>query len=210
MKKITLVLLLICSSSFGQRNYLNEGNRLLGQEKNKEAETVFRDALNEDKDNVIYQTQLALSLLNQGKHEEAQKILDNVLNKDDKNVAALWYSGINQFMNTNDFKKSVEYFETAFPLIPKISPQYFAVNFFIGKSYKNLLHTKGLTYSQTSRMLETLKEYVRLQPNAEDAAYLKSFVERVEKNRPGKNVQNWVIANSEAKAAELIEEELKK
>ena len=63
------------------------------------------------------------------------------------------------------------------------SPQYFAVNFYIGKSYRNLLYTEDLTYDETSRMLETSKEYIQLQPDASDAAQFTSFIKYVEENR---------------------------
>lgn len=209
MKKFIFLLILFSQTISSQRNYLKEGNKLLSENKNVEAENIFHEAIKFDDKNLIYKCQLALSLMNQKKHDDAEKQIIEVLSKDSLNVAALWYGGINNFTNEkHNFRKSVTYFEKAFPLINKDSPQYFAVNFFIGKNYKNLLYTEGLSYDETSRMLETLNEYVRLQPNAEDIVETQNFITKIEKQRPPSNVKNWTIVASEEKAAEMIEKEL--
>lgn len=195
MKKIIYIALLIPFLTFAQRNYLDEGNALLSQDKNKEAEELFKEAIKSEKDNVVYQTQLGLALTNQGKHKEAEKQLNKVLSKEPNNTGALWYSGINNFQNSHNFRKAIMYFEKAYPLIPNTSPQFFAVNFFIAKSYRNLLYTEGLTYDETSRMLETSKEYVKLQPDATDVAQFTSFIKYVEENRFPPNVKIWRIIN---------------
>lgn len=191
MKKLIYLALLIPFLTFGQRNFLDEGNALLSQEKNKEAEELFKEAIKSEKDNVVYQTQLGLALINQGKHKEAEKQLNKVLSKEPNNTGALWYSGINNFKNAHNFKKAIQYFEKAYPLIVRTSPQFFAVNFYIGKSYRNLLYAEGLTYDETSRMLETSKEYVRLQPDAPDVVQFSSFIKYVEENRFPRNVKIW-------------------
>jgi len=209
MKQLIYLALLIPFITFAQRNYLDEGNKLLSQNKNKEAEEIFKEALNSEKGNLIYQTQLGLSLINQEKYSEAEKQLEKVLAKDPNNTAALWYSGINNFQNAKNFRKAVMYFEKAYPFISKTSPQFFAVNFFIGKSYRNLLYTEGLTYEETSRMLETSKEYVRLQPDASDADQFISFIKYVEENRFPPNVKKWRVLN-ENNAEELIKKELER
>jgi tetratricopeptide (TPR) repeat protein len=195
MKKLIYLALLIPFLTFAQRNYLDEGNTLLSQDKNKEAEELFKEAIKSEKDNLVYQTQLGLALINQGKHKEAEKQLNKVLFKEPNNTGALWYSGINNFQNAHNFRKAIMYFEKAYPLISKTSPQFFAVNFFIAKSYRNLLYTEGLTYDETSRMLETSKEYVRLQPDASDAAQFTSFIKYVEENRFPPNVKIWRVIN---------------
>jgi tetratricopeptide (TPR) repeat protein len=193
MKQFIYFALLIPLITFAQRNYLDEGNKLLSQDKNKEAEELFAAAVKSEKDNLVYQTQLGLSLLNQGKFKEAEKQLDKVLAKEPTHTGALWYSGINNFQNAKNFRKAVMYFEKAYPFISNTSPQFFAVNFFIGKSYRNLLYTEGLTYDETSRMLETSKEYVKLQPDASDAAQFTAFIKYVEENRFPPNVKIWRV-----------------
>jgi tetratricopeptide (TPR) repeat protein len=193
MKHLIYFAILIPFITFAQRNYLDEGNTLLSQDKNKEAEELFKEAIKSEKNNVIYQTQLGLSILNQGKYSEAEKQLDKVLAKEPNNTGALWYSGINNFQNAKNFRKAITYFEKAYPLIAETSPQFFAVNFFIAKSYRNLLYTEGLSYDETSRMLETSKEYVKLQPDATDAAQFTSFIKYVEENRFPPNVKIWRV-----------------
>jgi tetratricopeptide (TPR) repeat protein len=193
MKKLLYLTLLIPFITFAQRNYLDEGNKLLSQDKNKEAEELFKEAVKSEKENLIYQTQLGLALINQGKYSEAEKQLGKVLAKEPNNTGALWYSGINNFQNANNFRKAIQYFEKAYPLIANTSPQFFAVNFFIAKSYRNLLYTEGLTYDETSRMLETSKEYVKLQPDASDAAQFTTFIKYVEENRFPPNVKIWRV-----------------
>jgi predicted negative regulator of RcsB-dependent stress response len=64
MKKLIYLALLIPFLTFAQRNYLNEGNALLSQNKNKEAEELFKEAIKSEKENVVYQTQLGLALIN--------------------------------------------------------------------------------------------------------------------------------------------------
>lgn len=193
MKKLLYLALLIPFITFAQRNYLNEGNTLLSQNKNKEAEELFKEAIKSEKDNLVYQTQLGLALINQGKYKEAEKQLNKVLSKEPNNTGALWYSGINNFQNAHNFRKAIQYFEKAYPLIAATSPQFFAVNFFIAKSYRNLLYTEGLTYDETSRMLETSKEYVKLQPDATDAPQFTAFIKYVEENRFPPNVKIWRV-----------------
>lgn len=195
MKKLLYIALIIPFITFAQRNYLDEGNNLLSQDKNKEAEELFKEAIKSEKGNLIYQTQLGLSLINQGKYSEAEKQLGKVLSKEPNNTGALWYSGINNFQNAHNFRKAILYFEKAYPLIADTSPQFFAVNFFIAKSFRNLLYTEGLTYDETSRMLETSKEYVKLQPDATDAPQFTSFIKYVEENRFPPNVKIWRVIN---------------
>lgn len=193
MKQLIYLALLIPFLTFAQRNYLDEGNNLLNQDKNKEAEELFKEAVKSEKENLIYQTQLGLALINQGKYGEAEKQLGKVLDKEPNNTGALWYSGINNFQNGKNFRKAIMYFEKAYPLIADTSPQFFAVNFFIAKSYRNLLYTEGLTYDETSRMLETSKEYVKLQPDATDAPQFTALIKYVEENRFPPNVKIWRV-----------------
>lgn len=209
MKNMIFLALLCPFILNAQRNFLDEGNNLLSQNRTKEAEEVFREGLKSDEKNLIYQTQIGLCLLNQGKYEEAQQQLDKVIVQDSNNVAALWYYGVNSFQNTKNFRKAVEYFEKSYPLILKTSPQFFAVNFYIGKSYRNILVTEGITYEETDRMLETSKEYVRLQPNASDVNKFMEFIKYVEEKRPQSNVKIWMLTN-EKNAEETLTKQLKK
>jgi len=209
MKKFILFLLLSTQTGFAQQDFFKEGNDQLSKKNYKEAEILFRKAAESDNNNnLMFKAQLALSLIEQGKSSEAEKEIQNILKVDPDFTAALWYGGINSFQNMKDFRKSVLYFEKAYPLISKQSPQYFAVNFFVGKNYRNLLQTEGLTYSEVDRMIYTLEEYVRLQPNAEDANEITSYIERVKKNRPPSNVKIWAFTN-EKNAQKIIDKEVK-
>ncbi|QOG02034.1 M48 family metallopeptidase [Flavobacterium sp. MDT1-60] len=209
MNKLLILLILISQNIFGQINYLNEGNKYLNENKNIEAEKIFREGIKSDNSNLTYKCQLALSLINQKRHTEAESEIKEVLIKDSLNIGALWYGGINNFTSDKpNFRKSVNYFEKAYPHINKSSQQYFAVNYFIGKCYKNLLYTEGVSYKETDRMLETYKKYVELQPNAQDVAETKYFIAKVESKRPPANVKKWVIATNEEKVNELVKQEM--
>lgn len=207
MKNIFLLLLVITQFGYGQTNLLGKGDELINADKNEEAEILFKNGLLTEPNNLDYKCQLSLSLMNQKKHIEAEKYILEVLKNDSLNVGALWYGGINNFLNEkSSFRTAIMYFEKAFPFINKNSGQYFGINYFIGRSYKYLLNIDGISYSETSRMIETLKEYVRLQPNAEDAGEFSKFILYVEKNRPPSNVKKWLIAPNTESANEKIKE----
>jgi tetratricopeptide (TPR) repeat protein len=201
MKKIFLLFIIVFShSAFCQdiTVYLDEGNELISKNKFSDAENAFRKGLKEDPENPILKSQLALSLINQDKNNEAEKVIAEVLTKQPEFTAALWYGGISNFSrNKPDFRKAIDYFEKAYSLIDKDSQQYFAVNYYVGRSYRKLLYSEGLTYQEVDRMLETYKKYVELQPNAEDSIDAKSFIKKVEEKRPGKNVGKWVITSDQ-------------
>lgn len=72
MKKLIYLALLIPFITFAQRNYLDEGNTLLSQDKNREAEELFKEAIKSEKDNAVYQTQMGLALINQGNTARGQ------------------------------------------------------------------------------------------------------------------------------------------
>lgn len=208
MKKLLLILLFSSGWAFSQ-NYLEEGNHLLSESKFAEAEEMFQKGIKQEPDNLIFKSQLALSLMNQNKNDQAEQIIVEILKTDPSFAAALWYGGINNFSkNKPDFRKAISYFEKSYDLIDKNSGQYFGLNFFIGKSYHNLLYTEGLSYDEVSRMLETYKKYVQLQPDAEDADAINSFIQKIEKSRPGKNVKKWRIATSAQNADKIIKNEL--
>lgn len=206
--KILLLALIFSSSLMFSQNYLEEGDTFLSEKKFSEAENVFKEGLKKEPENLILKSQLALSLIQQEKYNAAENIIVEVLERDSLFTAALWYGGINNFSkNSPDFRKSIYYFEKAYDLIDKNSMQYFALNYYIGKSYKNLLYTEGLSYVEVDRMLETLNKYIELQPDAEDISYLKNFIDKIQKNRPGKNVKKWMLATKE-NATKVLKKDL--
>jgi len=211
MKKVfKLLLILSFQIVFAQNNYFEKGNILLQQKKYEEAQKIFEIGLKENPKDLMYKNQIALTLINQGKNNEAEEAIQEVLKVDSLNVAALWYGGINNFMaKESNFKKAILYFEKAYPLIDKSSGQFFGVNFFIGKSYSNLLYSDGLSFEEINRMLETLEKYTELQPDAEDYKETIKFINYIKEKRPSKNVKKWVIASSEKKAEEIIKNEIK-
>lgn len=178
-------------SSFGQTNYLEEGNSYLNSNRLDKAEQTFREGISKEPENLIYHCQLGLTLIKQEKYDEAQKVLDKVLDKDSNQVAALWYSGIGNYKDGKD-RAAIKYFEKALNYFETTSGQYYSANWYIGKSYSNLLRTEGLTYEETDRMFECYEEYLRLQPNADDADKIREYVRRKKERRPPKNVKKWV------------------
>ncbi len=194
MKKIiftTLLFLAAFSTTFGQDKYLDDGNKYLNSGEFDKAEKTFKEGIKSDSTNFIYQCQLGLTLIQQKKFSDAEIILDKVVQKDSNNVAAIWYSGIGNFKNGQD-KNAIIRFEKAITLLDKKSGQYYSANWFIGKSYSILLKTDGLSYQETDRMFECYEEYLRLQPNADDAAKIREYVDRKKKRRPTSNVLKWV------------------
>lgn len=211
MKKIFLLFFFLISYSVFSQDitvYLDEGDELISKNKFADAENTFRKGLKENPQNPILKSQLALTLINQDKNDEAGKIIEEILAQQPEFTAALWYGGINYYSKkVPDFRKAISYFEKAYPLIDANSPQYFAVNYYIGRSYRKLLYREGLTYNEVDRMLETYRKYIELQPNADDLIDAKSFVKKVEEKRPGKNVGKWIIT-TEQNVEELIKKTL--
>lgn len=213
MRKKSLILYLTISSfltTFGQDKYLEKGNEFLNNQQFEQAEQTFREGIKSDSTNLIYKCQLGLALMNQGKNDDTEKVIINVLKIDSLNVAALWYGGINSFTaKKGDFRKAIMYFEKSYPLIDKSSGQFFGVNYFIAKSYRNLLYTEGISFEETNRMLETYKTYTKLQPDAEDYQETTNFIKYIEEKRPPKNVKNWVLTNSQEDAVKIIKKQIK-
>lgn len=188
---ITLILITATIRCLAQEDYLEKGNAFLDKGQLSKAERAFRDGIKADPTNLIYQCQLGLTLIQQKKFAAAEIVLQQVLKTDSNNVAARWYSGIGYFENSQD-RKSVNEFLKALPLIDKQSGQYYSANWYIGKCYANLLKTKGLTYAEVDQMLSSYQEYLRLQPDADDAAEIRAYVERKKSRRPSENVKIWV------------------
>lgn len=189
----TTLLFLFVQGSFGQTNYLDKGNQQLNNKDFVGAEQTFREAIKSDSSNVIYQNQLALSLMKQKKHNEAQKILNKILLVDSSNIGALWYAGTNAFIDKNaDLRLAVKYFEKVLPLLNEKQGQYYSANWFIGRSYQLLLQSNGLSYNEVSRMLDCYSTYLRLQPNANDAANISAYVQHIKAIRPSDNVEKWI------------------
>ena len=193
MKQISLTILFLLSVliTFAQENYLEKGNSYLNKQEYDKAEQIFREAIKSDPGKLIYQCQLGLTLIQEKKYVEAEQVIDKVLKTEPNNVAAIWYSGIGNFNNSQD-RKAIERFEKASTLLDKKSPQYYSANWYIGKSYSKLLKTEGLTYTEVDRMFECYEEYLRLQPNAEDATNIKEYIDRKKKRRAPQNVKVWL------------------
>jgi len=187
----TLLLVTTVSTIFAQDVFLERGNSYLNSEQFDKVEQTFREAIESDSTNLIYQCQLGLTLIQAKKYGDGEQVLDKVLKTDPNNVAAIWYSGIGNFHNVQ-YIQAIDRFERALTLLDKNSGQYYSVNWFIGKCYSILLKTEGLTYTETDRMFECYEEYLRLQPNAEDAPQIKEYLERKKKRRPPSNVKVWV------------------
>jgi len=190
---VYLVLLFLTTAlpAFSQEDYLERGNSFLNSGKLEEAEQTLRDGIKSEPDNLIYQCQLGLTLVQQKKYTKAEEVLDKVLKNDSENVAAIWYSGIGNFQVGQD-RQAIARFEEALTFLDETRGQYYSANWYIGKSYSNLLKTEGLTYEETDRMFECFEEYLRLQPNAKDAVEVREYVERKKTRRPPNNVKNWV------------------
>jgi tetratricopeptide (TPR) repeat protein len=188
-----LVLVMLAHAASGQTEYLHTGNQYLNEKRYDEAEQTFREAIKSDTSNLIYQCQLALALLSQSKYNDAQVTLNNVLSKDSANIGALWYAGLNNFNNKNaDLRIAIGYFEKALTFLQEQQNQYYAANWYIGRSLHLLLQKDGITYDETSRLIEAYATYLRMQPNAKDADSIKEFLERVKRKRPPSNVMMWV------------------
>ena len=183
----------LANCSFGQTSYLDKGNHQLNDQDFVAAEQTFREAIQSDSSNLIYQNQLALSLMDQKKHIEAQKILDKVLLKDSTNIGALWYAGTNNYLdNSADLRIAIKYFEKVLPLLKENQGQYYSANWFIGRSYQILLQSDGLTYPEVSRMLDCYSIYLKLQPLADDAVNIATYVRHIKAIRPPDNVGKWI------------------
>lgn len=190
---LCFIISVFINPSFGQVDCLGKGNQYLNEGKFIQAETIFREAITSDTNNLVYQCQLALSLTEQEKYKEAQLVINNVLLKDSNNIGALWYAGMNNFEDKNgDLRIAVWYFEKALPLLNPKQGQYYSANWFIGRSYQILLQSNGLTYSEVSRMIDCYTVYLKLQPDAEDASTISGFVKHIKEVRPPSNVKKWV------------------
>ena len=185
-----LTLLNLCTA-LGQKTRLEKGNSFLNNGDFDKAEKVFREGTNADPNDLILQCQLGLTLIQKEKYADAEAVLTKVLEKEPDHLGANWYSGIGNYKNAKD-RKAVEHFERVLPMLDKSSGQYYSANWFIGKSYSNLLRTEGLTYKETDRMLECFEEYLRLQPNAKDSQEIREYVDRKKKRRPSDNVERWI------------------
>jgi len=194
MKRRLLIFALVVitvTAANGQKNYLDKRNALLNEGDFNRAEKVFRQGIKNNPNDLILKCQLGLTLIEKEKFDDAELVLDEVLKIDSDNIGAHWYSGIGNFKNAKD-RKAVEHFEKVIPMLDQSSGQYYSANWFIGKSYSNLLKTEGLTFTETDRMIACYEEYLRLQPNAQDSKAIREYVDRKKKRRPGDNVLKWI------------------
>ena len=212
MKQILVIIFTIFSTIISAQentDFLMEGNNLLNQNKPKDAELIFKKGIEKNPNDLILKNQLALSQINQKENLKAQETLNEILESDSLNVASLWYSGINNYtQKPANVEEAIKYFEKVYPLLNKNSGQFFGLNYFIGNSYRTLLYTKGLSYDEVSRMLETLKIYTDLQPEADDYKSTKEFITKIEQNRAPKNVKKWIITTQE-NAEKVLQENMK-
>jgi hypothetical protein len=122
-----------------------------------------------------------------------KKSIDNLPTADSTNVFGLFFAGINSSSDKNpDLRTAIKYFEKLLPLVKETERQYYLANWYIGRSYQSLLQSDGLTYDEVSRMLHCYSTYLRLQPNADDAANISSYVQRIKDIRPPENVKKWI------------------
>ncbi|MEG0928168.1 tetratricopeptide repeat protein [Chryseobacterium sp.] len=201
MRKLFLLLVLSSNLFFAQSSSADfeQGNQLLSENKFSDAESLFHKALKEEPDNLDFKSQLVLALINQNKNDEAEKNIIEILKKNSLFPAALWYGGLNNFQkNVPDFRRAISYFERFYQVIDENSNQYFAVNFYIGRSYQNLLYTDGLSYDEVSRMLETYKKYMDIETDTEVTNKIAGFIKTIEENRPGEHVKKWVVTTTQS------------
>jgi hypothetical protein len=122
-----------------------------------------------------------------------KRLIDSLLAADSTNVFALFSVGINSFSNKiADLRTAIKYFEKVLPLLKETDSRYYSANWYIGRSYEILLQSEGLTYDEVSRMLDCYSTYLRLQPNADDAAKISSYVQHIKDIRPPDNVKKWI------------------
>jgi len=188
---IAAILLMISSLGYAQTDILEEGEKLFGAGQFQQAEQLFRDGLSQEPDNLNYLSQLGVCLIQQKKYQEADVVLGNVLEKDNTNFSALWYSGVCRY-STKQYESALSFFEQAMPLLPKTSPQYPSAYWFVGKSLSGMLKTTGITSAQADKMFESFEEYLKLQPNAQDAAKISAFLEAAKSNRPATIADKWI------------------
>ena len=188
---IFTIILIIAWAAFAQENYLDKGNSFLNKRDFDGAEKVFREGINADPNDLVLQCQLGLTLIQKEKYADAEIVLTKVLEKELNHLGANWYSGVGSYKNAMD-RKAVERFERVLPMLDKSRGQYYSANWFIGKSYSNLLRTEGLTNKETDRMFECFEEYLRLQPDAKDSQEIREYVDRKKKRRPSDNVEKWI------------------
>ncbi len=203
MKKYFLLFsVLLFQLAFSQSDFLKDGNLLLSQKKYTDAEVIFRKGLAQNPKELSLKNQLAFSLIYQKKYAEAEKLINEVLQVEPKNKAALWYGGMNNLNNKGgSARKAVNYFEKSKSLLEKDSPKKSITDYFIGKSYKNLLFTEGLTQSEIDKMVTSFQSFVTTQPKAEDKAEVVDFLAFVKRSKPKKSAQKWIIV-TEDKGAE--------
>ncbi|TXF78905.1 tetratricopeptide repeat protein [Chryseobacterium sp.] len=212
MKNIMLLLLMFAfGSAFGQGDFLKDGNALLGQKKYPEAEAVFRKGIKSSPTDLKLKNQLAFALMSQNKYADAEKLITEVLKKEPANKAALWFGGLNNLNNkSGNARKAVQYFEKVKPLMEASKTSLVDLN--IGKSYKKLLFSEGLTNAEIDKMQAAFSAFVEMQPDAEDNKDVKEFLKFVKGSRPNPKIRKmdkWQIAAEDQGAQKQIDQFLK-
>lgn len=211
MKNIILLLLMFTfSNAFAQADFLKDGNALLSQKKYTEAEAVFRKGIKSSPADLKLKNQLAFALLSQNKYADAEKLITEVLKKEPANKAALWFGGLNNLNNEGgNSRKAVQYFEKVKPLMESNTS---LVDLNIGKSYKKLLFSEGLTNAEIDKMQTAFTSFVTLQPDADDNKDVKQFLKFVKGSRPNPKIRKmdkWQIAAEDQGAQIQIDQFLK-
>lgn len=188
--------------------YLVAGNRYMAMENYKKAESAFRKGLAEHPGNEMFRCQIALSLIEQGRVDEAENELRKILAGNPANFAARWYLGA-AYYKSEKYRKAMAIFRTAKAHIGKDSPQYLALNWYIGQSLALLLSREGLSYDEVDEMLASYSVYLALDPSAPDYTRIQAFVERVAKIRPSKKVVKWRHTSSAAQAKDAIKDAIR-
>jgi len=188
-----IALLAFTQVAFGKDDFLEKGNELLNEGNYTEAEKLFRDAIHADHYNVDYKCQLAFCLMNEKKFTAAAGVIDKILTTNPDNAAALWYGGMNNYLNKKgDPQLSIYYFEKALTHLDKKEEHYYTAHLLIGKSYQVELQKTGLKYKEIVRMLECYKIYVNIQPDTPEAAKIEEYIKHIEETWPQNKLKKWI------------------
>jgi len=127
-KYISLVLFLLVvfsspSSIFAEKveDYVKKGNALYKNSKYKDAEIQYRKALEIDPNSNIAKFNLGTAYYKQGNFQEAMKYFDAVDQKnfDKQNLASAYYNLGNSYLQSKNYKESIESYKKALQNNPK-------------------------------------------------------------------------------------------
>lgn len=200
MNRISLCLALLATlvpmsrAAAQARDYMNEGNMLLGEGRADEAAVVFREAIEADPAQAaVYRSQLALSLMESGALASAEVVLVELLEDVPNFPAGLWYYALCSH-GRGDYREAVARFERALPHLSASGAlgQVYSAHFYIAHSYHELLRREGLSYEEVDAMLEAYEQYILLAPADGETETYRAVVDRLRSQRPSPNVRRWV------------------